>query len=292
MAVDAMRSNVIRIDGVRRAPDPDLSLKRRSIVRSVIYSVLLLLSLVSLPVSAMEYRLGSGDIVQITVYDHPELEMETAVDEAGRIGFPLIGNVAVAGETAATAQKRIADALEKGGFLKKPQVNLIVKAYRSKQVSVLGQVNKPGKYPLERASTVSDLLAQAGGVTLEGADSVTLIQHKDGNATRITIDTQSLFQDGRADLNYPVGDGDIVFVPRAAVFYIYGEVQKPGAFRLEKNMNVMQALSLGGGITPRGTQRGIEIRRKGSDGHAARLKADLTDTVLENDVVYVKESLF
>lgn len=287
MAADAMW-----INGKPCSAEPVMRFKWRSIVRSIMYSALLLFSLVSHPVSAMEYRLGSGDIVQITVYDHPELQMETAVDEAGKIGFPLIGNVPVAGETAATAQKRIADALEKGGFLKKPQVNLVVKQYRSKQVSVLGQVNKPGKYPLERASTVSDLLAQAGGITLEGADALTLIQHKNGNSTRINIDTQSLFQDGRADLNHPVGDGDIIFVPRAAVFYIYGEVQKPGAFRLEKNMNVMQALSLGGGITPRGTQRGIQIRRKGPDGQAVRLKADLTDAVLENDVVYVKESLF
>ncbi|MBT9566917.1 MAG: polysaccharide export protein EpsE [Thiobacillus sp.] len=264
----------------------------RFAMRTIIYSVLLLLSLVSFPVSAMEYRLGSGDIVEITVYDHPELQMETAVDEQGKIGFPLIGGVSVAGETAASAQKLIADALEKGGFLKKPQVNLIVKAYRSKQVSVLGQVNKPGKYPLERASTVSDLLAQAGGVTLEGADVLTLIQNKDGQSRRINIDIQSLFQDGQFDLNHPVGDGDVIFVPRAAVFYIYGEVQKPGAYRFEKSMNVMQALSLGGGITPRGTQRGIQIRRKGKDGQPVSLKADLTDAVQENDVVYVKESLF
>lgn len=259
-------------------------------MRAIIFSLLTMLATFSHAVAAMEYRLGSGDIVQISVYDHPELQMETAVDERGKISFPLIGEVNVAGETAATAQQRIAEALEKGGFLKKTQVNLVVKQYRSKQVSVLGQVNKPGKYPLERASTISDLLAQAGGVTLEGADYLTL--HKAGQTERVHVDIQSLFKDGQFDLNHPVGDGDVLFVPRAAVFYIYGEVHKPGAFRLEKDMNVMHALSLGGGITPRGTQRGIQIRRKGADGQPVKLKADLTDTVRENDVVYVKESLF
>ena len=198
----------------------------------------------------------------------------------------------VEGETAATAQQLMAVALEKGGFLKKPQVNLVIKEYRSQQVSVLGQVHKPGKYPLERTSTVSDLLAQAGGLTLEGADLLTLIKHRDGKSNRISIDIRSLFQDGQFGLNHQVGDGDIIFVPRASVFYIYGEVQKPGAFRLEKNMNVMQALSLGGGITQRGTQKGIQIRRQSPDGQPIKLKAGLTDTVLENDVVYVKESLF
>ena len=124
------------------------------------------------------------------------------------------------------------------------------------------------------------------------ADDLTLIHNQDGKSQRIKIDTKSLFQDGQFDLNHQVTDGDVIFVPRAAVFYIYGEVQKPGAFRLEKNMNVMQALSLGGGITLRGTQKGIQIRRQGADGQPVKVKAALTDPVLENDVVYVKESLF
>ncbi|KVW94973.1 polysaccharide export protein EpsE [Thiobacillus denitrificans] len=261
-------------------------------MRLILHAMFVLLTAFSLPVAAMDYRLGSGDIVHVTVYDHPELLLETRVDEQGKINFPLIGGVTVAGETASTAQRLIAEALEKGGFIRKPQVNLIVKEYRSKQVSVLGQVNKPGKYPLDTTSTLSDLIAQAGGVTLEGADDLTLIQNKDGKSQRIKIDAKSLFQDGQFDLNHQVNDGDVIFVPRAAVFYIYGEVQKPGAFRLEKKMNVMQALSLGGGITQRGTQKGIQIRRQGPDGQPVKLKAALTDPVREDDVVYVKESLF
>lgn len=261
-------------------------------MQTLLYAVFLSLTVFSLPVAAMDYRLGSGDIVHVTVYDHPELLLDTRVDEQGKIDFPLIGVVMVAGQSASGAQRLIAEALEKGGFIKKPQVNLIVKEYRSKQVSVLGQVNKPGKYPLDTTSTVSDLLAQAGGVTLEGADELTLIRNQDGKLQRTRIDTKSLFQDGQFDLNYQVIGGDVIFVPRASVFYIYGEVRKPGAFRLEKNMNVMKALSLGGGITPRGTQRGIQIRRKGTDGKAVIVKAALTDPVREDDVLYVKESLF
>lgn len=261
-------------------------------MRSILYAMFVLLTAFSLPVAAMDYRLGSGDIVHVTVYDHPELQLETRVDEQGKIDFPLIGEVTVAGKSASAAQRLIAEALDKGGFIKQPQVNLIVKEYRSKQVSVLGQVNKPGKYPLDTTSTVSDLLAQAGGVTLEGADELTLIRNQDGKSHRTSIDIKSLFQDGKTDLNFQVVGGDVIFVPRAPMFYIYGEVRKPGAFRLEKNMNVMQALSLGGGITPRGTQRGIQIRRKGADGKPVIVKAALTDGVREDDVVYVKESLF
>ena len=127
-----------------------------------IHSALLLwLALLSLPAAAIDYRLGSGDIVRITVYDHPELQMDARVDEQGKINFPLIGAVTVAGETLSSAQTHMENQLSKGGFLKNPQVNLIVTQYRSKQVSVLGQVSRPGKYPLESTSTVTDLLDSA-----------------------------------------------------------------------------------------------------------------------------------
>lgn len=261
-------------------------------MRSIVYAAAALLAGLAWPAAAMDYVLGSGDLVHITVYDHPELQLETPIDEDGRIDFPLAGGVVIAGKSPGVAQRLIAESLEKGGYIKQPQVNLLVKEYRSKQVSVLGHVNKPGKYPLEMTSTVSDLLAQAGGVSLEGADELTLIRNEDGKPHHTRIDIGSLFLEGQAGLNQQVVGGDVIFVPRAPMFYIYGEVRKPGAFRLEKNMNVMQALSLGGGITPRGTQRGIQIRRQGEDGRPVSLKAALTDGVREDDVVYVKESLF
>lgn len=262
------------------------------------YRLLNVLSLLTLLVlsgiaAAADYRLGSGDIVKITVFDHPELKLDTSIDEQGQINFPLVGAVPVGGETAATAQKRIAVALEKGGFLKNPQVNLIVDKYRSQQVSVLGQVKNPGKYSLEAPSTVTDLVAEAGGVTLSGADDIILIhRQQDGSSHQVEIDTRALYHEKQPAQDQQVRDGDVIFVPRAPVFYIYGEVQKPGAFRLERNMSVMQALSLGGGITARGTQRGIQIKRRSGDGKTISTTAALGDEIRADDVIYVKESLF
>ena len=261
-------------------------------MRPILYLLFLVLTALSLPAAAQDYRLGGGDILHITVYGHPDLNLDARVDEQGKINFPLIGELAVAGDTASAAQTRIGQALEKGGFIKNAQVNLVVKQYRSKQVSVLGQVNHPGKYPLESTSTVTDLLAMAGGVTLAGSDSLIMTHKQDGKSQEITINIPALFQGGIADLNRQVSDNDVIYVPRAPVFYIYGQVQHPGAFRLEQNMNVMQALSLGGGITPRGTQKGIQIRRRGADGRVMSLNASLSDPVLPDDVIYVKESLF
>ena len=253
----------------------------------------LLCLLLANPVQAADYRLGSGDVVKITVFDHPELSLNTAIDDQGQIHFPLVGAVPVAGETAATAQKRIADGLAKGGFLKNAQVNLVVDQYRSQQVSVLGQVKDPGKYSLDAPSTVTDLLAEAGGILQSGADTIVLIRKQEqGPEQRMEIDTRALYHGKSASTDQTVRGGDVIFVPQAPVFYIYGEVQKPGAFRLERNMTVMQALSVGGGITPRGTQRGIQIRRRSEDGKTTSMTASLGDEIRADDVIYVKESLF
>ena len=269
-------------------------LRTDNIMRKMLYLLLVMLSVFTLPAHAREYLLGTGDVVRITVYDHPDLLVDAVqVDEDGKIAVPLIGAVPVAGITASAAQKRIAQGLESGGFIIKPNVNLIVQQYRSKQISVLGQVNKPGKYALESTSTLTDLLAMAGGIGALGSDTIVLIHKKQDNQLKQTkIDTLALFKGGQLDLDYTIGEGDIIFVPRAEVFYIYGEVQHPGAFRLEKNMNVMQAISLGGGITLRGTERGAQIRRLDKDGKTITLSAAPGEQILPDDVIYIKESLF
>lgn len=262
-------------------------------MRTFLSLILLFILGLALPAAAKEYLLGSGDIVRISVYDQPDLALETRIDENGAINFPLIGNVTIAGETAANAQNRIAERLLRGGFVKKPQVNLVVVQYRSKQISVLGQVNRPGKYPLESVSTLTDVLALAGGVSPAGADTVILVRKPEDKPKYIKkIDTLALYMDGKVELDMDVLQDDIIYVPRAPVYYIYGEVQRPGAFRLERDMSVMQALSVGGGITVRGTQRGIQIRRRGADGRVMTIEPSLSDTVLADDVLYVKESLF
>lgn len=262
-------------------------------MRTFLSLILLFILGFALPASAKEYLLGSGDIVRISVYDQPDLALETRIDENGAINFPLIGNVTIAGETAANAQNRIAERLLRGGFVKNPQVNLVVVQYRSKQISVLGQVNRPGKYPLESVSTLTDVLALAGGVSPAGADTVILVRKPEDKPKYIKkIDTLALYMDGKVELDMDVLQDDIIYVPRAPVYYIYGEVQRPGAFRLERDMSVMQALSVGGGVTVRGTQRGIQIRRRGADGKVMTIEPSLSDTVLADDVLYVKESLF
>jgi polysaccharide export outer membrane protein len=239
-----------------------------------------------------DYRMGTGDVLRINVYGNPDLATEARVGEDGSITFPLIGAVKAAGQTPALVEKEIATRLAKGGFIVDPNINLNIIQYRGQQISVLGRVARPGKHVLEKASRVSDALALAGGVAGDGADTITLVRTQDGKTEYREIDVIALFKQGGEAGNERVQDGDIINVARQPMFYIYGEVQRPGAFRLEQNMTLVQALSMGGGITARGTQRGITVLRRDANGEMQELDIELADLVKKDDVIYVKESLF
>jgi polysaccharide export outer membrane protein len=243
------------------------------------------------PPATPEYRLGPGDVVKINVYGNPDLATETEVSLAGNISFPLVGDVKVGGMTRAQAEKAISQALAKGKFVPKAYVNMLITQYRSQQVSVVGEVNKPGNYSINRASSVTELLAMAGGITAKGSNIITVIQ-KDGSGgvVRNQVDVKKLFGDG-AGADVKIGQDDVIYVPPMPVFYIYGEVRQPGAYPLTHDMTVRQALSVGGGLTVRGTERGIRLERKTDNGTISR-RPDLDDKLRPDDVVQVPESWF
>lgn len=240
-----------------------------------------------------DYVLGQGDVVRITVFQNPDLTTDARVSESGSITFPLVGAVAVGGLTQQAAEQKIARLLTEGGFVVQPQVNMLVMQVRGSQVAVLGQVNRPGRYPLETNNTrLIDMLALAGGVSAIGADAVVVAGVREGKPFRREVDIAAMYLNGNLGDDILLAGGDSIYVQRAPVFYIYGEVQRPGAFRLERDMTVMQALATGGGLTPRGTQRGLQVHRRGADGKVQILESGLQQLVQPDDVVYVKESIF
>jgi polysaccharide export outer membrane protein len=323
-----------------------------------------------------DYVLGAGDVVRVTVYGSPDLTTETRISSAGTLTFPLLGDVVVGGLSTAVAEKKIATNLEEGGFVKQPQVNLVVVQFQSQTVSVLGEVNRPGRYPLDRPSTLTDVLAMASGTTANGSEIVTVTSLRDGKPEKREYDLREWFDRGQASQNPSVrgddiifvtarevsvlgqvvrpgkysvmsgvrnvgdflsmaggiapggadiivvtitregkldkreidvdqsfrsGDtaanielrgGDMIYVPRAPQFYIYGEVQRPGAFRLERRMTVAQALAVGGGLTPRGTENGIVIKRRDGKGNMQEIEPLPSDIVQADDVIQISESLF
>lgn len=241
---------------------------------------------------AADVLLGPGDVIRVSVYNNPDMTLETRVSESGTITFPLLGLVEVGGMPVSGAEKKLSSLLESGGFLKKAQVNIIVTSLQSQQVSVLGQVNRPGRYPLEGKRSVLELLAQAGGVNADGSDTISLIRKRNGKTVKEQIDIVGMVHSADLDRDVELESGDVIYVDRAPRFYIYGEVQRPGAFRLERAMTVLQALSVGGGLTARGTERGIRIKRRDAHGKLQIVDAQPDDQVLVDDVVYVKESWF
>jgi polysaccharide biosynthesis/export protein len=226
-------------------------------------------------------KLGVGDAVRVTVYQQADLTTDARVTENGTITMPLIGEVKVAGMTAIEAGTQIGEALKSGKFLKNPQVNVAVTTVRSRQVNVLGMVARPGRYPLDESSSkLADVIAASGGILTGGSEIVSLV--RDGQTTKIDLMAKPV------DLK----NGDTILVDRAPQFYIYGEVTRAGAYRLEPNMTVMQAIAAGGGITPRGSESRLILRRPAPNGKFVENYVSLLDTVRADDVIYVRESLF
>ena len=246
-----------------------------------------------------DYRLGPGDAIRILVFQNPDMMLETRVNERGSITYPLIGKVDVGGVTIAQAELNIASALRRGGFVQKPQVNIVLLQVRGNQVSVLGQVNRPGRYPLETFNTrVSELLAVAGGiigsagVVPGGADKVVVSGIREGRRFRKEVDIAELFLSNRIEDDFLVSSGDVIYVPPAPVYYIYGEAQRSGSYRIKRGMSVQQAMAEAGGPTYRGTERNLRIDRRGADGAIASIHPKPHEPVQPDDVLYVSESLF
>ncbi len=240
-----------------------------------------------------DYRLGAGDSIGVQVYQSPDLSVDARVSETGVISYPLIGSVQLGGLTIAEAEKKIADALRSGGFVKVPQVNIVLRQVRGNQVAVLGQVSRPGRFPLETFNTrVSDMLAAAGGVTPTGDDVLIVTGQREGKPFRKVIDIPALFLNEKSDEDIVLAGGDTLYVNKAPVFYIYGEAQRPGPYRIERGMTVMQALAQGGGPTVRGSENRLRLHRRDATGKVVETTPRLTDPVRAEDVIYVRESLF
>lgn len=236
-----------------------------------------------------DYRLGPGDLLRVNVFGSPELSSEVRVSESGNITYPLIGQVQVAGKSPAQVEAMLVRQFAEGGYLRQPQVSVLVTEYRSQKVSVLGHVTKPGQYSLQSASRLLDVLAEAGGpINEEAADTATLMR-KDGS--KASIDLIALFSGDPAQ-NHAVSGGDTIYVPRAPQFYVYGEVQRPGMYKLERGMTVSRAISAGGGLTTRGSERRVVVKRRDKQGKEQLYSARGSDLLQADDVLMVKEGLF
>ena len=237
-------------------------------------------------------QIGPGDSVSIQVYGQPDMATIVYVSDDGTIPVPLAGPVQIGGMSPAEASKRIEKALKDGNFLVDPHVTLTVTVSRSQRISVLGQVAHPGVYPIESTTTIFDLLALAGGALDTGSEDIFLLR-ADANGTlqRYPINLKGLEKAKGAIPEQTLRGGDSILVPKADQFYIYGEVTAPNKYRVEPDMTVVQAIARAGGVTPRGSERRVDIKRL-VEGKYVTVKAKLNDPVEADDVIHVKESIF
>jgi polysaccharide export outer membrane protein len=243
---------------------------------------------------AQDYIVGEGDVLKITVYDHDDLTTTARVSGDGAIVFPLIGQVEVKGLTLSQISKEIS-ALLADGFVVDPQVNIFIQEFRSKKTFIMGEVNKPGIHVLHGNTTFLELLSEAGGLTKDAGEKA-IIKRKsnpsDKKESIITIDLKSLMEKGDTSLDIPIMDGDSIYITKAGVFYVTGEVRKPDAYKYEEGTTVIKAITMGGGFSDKASKGRVKIIRKVHGKEEVIENVNMDEPVLPDDVIVVPESFF
>lgn len=243
---------------------------------------------------AQDYLVGEGDILRITVYDHEDLTTTARVSGEGDIVFPLIGQVPVKGLTLSQITQKIS-ALLADGYVVNPQVNIFIQEFRSKKAFIMGEVGKPGLYVLPGQTTLLSVLSEAGGLTKEAGNKA-IIKRKtdspDKNEKVMTVDLRNLIEKGDTSLDVPIADGDSIYIPKARVFYVNGEVKKPDAYKYTEGTTVIQAITLAGGFTDKSSKGRVKIIRKVDGKEEVLEKVKMDQTVLPDDLIVVPESFF
>ena len=216
------------------------------------------------------YLLGPGDILELSVFRVEELNSTVRINGNGKLMLPLIGLVEVAGKSVSEAEIAIAQALSKD-YLQDAQVSLFVTEYRSQQITVMGEVNSPDIYNVTRPRTVMEMLSIAGGISSEAADTVRVSTTQPDSRTgakvkqNYLLNLKALLSDHDGVANLRLAGGDAIYVPAAGVVYVEGAVEKPGAYKINGDVNVLQAISMAGGIPWAGNQGSVRIVRQLAD---------------------------
>ena len=253
-----------------------------------------------------EYKIGPKDLLEIKVFELPELNQVVRVSEDGSITIPLIGNVVVDGLTKDDMEKKLAELLEEK-YLKKARVSVFIKEYQSKRVAVIGAVENPGMYELIGRFNLLQMISKAGGFTEKASDELFVLREgNDGSSGSIRIDLEDLLINGNQELNIPLQANDVINVPVDKIIYVYvfGEVKKPGRLevKMSEGITVLQAIAQAGGTDEGASKSGVTIKRKDKKtGKEIKIKVNIKDIIkgkrpdielVEGDVVFVPEKIF
>ncbi len=257
-----------------------------------LFALIVSLALTSLSLS-QDYIIGEGDVLKITVYDHDDLTTTARVSGDGVILFPLIGEVEVKGLTLSQITGKIASLLA-DGYVVNPHVNIFIQEFRSKKAFIIGEVHKPGLFVLPGQTTFLALISEAGGLTKDAGDKAVIKRRMNPtNGERIiAIDLKALVVKGDTSLDIQIMDGDSVYIAKAGVFYVTGEVKKPDAYKYEEGTTVIKAITMGGGFTDKASKGRVKIIRKIDGKEEVLEKVKMDEPVLRDDVIVIPESFF
>jgi polysaccharide export outer membrane protein len=248
------------------------------------------------------YVLGPEDEISIIVWDHPDLARKTRINLEGRISFPLIGELQVAGLTQLQLEKKLTEMLA-DGYIVNPQVSVQVTDYRSQKIFVIGEVNSPGAYPLTKRTMVVEAIAMAGGVKPEADQEIMIVRPKRNHAAQGAVlpdeaDPSELIKvrlrdvlEGERNQNIEVLNLDTIFIPKIKVFYVTGEVKRPGQYTFMKGMTVLNAVSTAGGFTEKAAKKKVKTVRE-NDGKKEELSLTQDAAIEPGDTIVVPESFW
>jgi len=263
--------------------------------RSLLLFLILLLTIAGWALADdTSYLVGDGDVLKVTVYGHPDLTTTIRVNGGGTIIFPLVGLQSVQGMTVDQVAALLAGKLS-DGYIVDPQVSVFVEEFRSKKVTIIGQVEHPGLYELSGPTSLLELISKAGGLTKDYGNNVTIHRKNGTGATGeqiITIDLKNVLESGAAALDVPIRDGDSVVVAKASTFYVTGEVKKPDAYKFEEGTTVIKAITMAGGFTNIAAKGKVKVYRKINGKEHVAEKAEMDMPILPDDVIVVPESFF
>ncbi len=241
--------------------------------------------------------LGQGDLLEMNVYGVPELSQKVRVSNTGDIYLPLIDHLHVAGMTVEEAQSAIEKQLSDGGFVRNPHVSILVTESSSALVSVLGEVSKPGVYPVIGPRRLYDVISAAGGLTEKAGKNVSITHRNEPDNPKTITLSDNLKQDTQS--NVLIEPGDTVVVERAGAFFVVGDVVHPSGFIMDApNLTVLKAMALAGGPTRSASLNKAFLIRKTPDGvkqtHVPLkkiMKAESPDIAMQvEDILFVPSS--
>jgi len=240
---------------------------------------------------------GEGDQLLVTVFGQPDLSADIIVGANGVVTLPLVGTVDVKGKSGIEIASIFASKLEAGQYLVNPKVSVKIGQQVSRSFSVLGEVARPGRFVLQGNLTVLDALSLAGGVTPRADKIMKILRRSSVDGKAELTEYASIRLDFDNDKNsgqftQKVLPNDVLVIGQLKNFYVYGEVRRPGSYPMEDDLNVMRVISIGGGVTDRGSTSRIIIHRKLSNGEMKEFSARITDVVLPGDVVFINERIF